>query len=418
MAVRQLLHWLAAVAAIALSSCVYPFEPEITGTDSRIVVEGSISVGGTSTFYFSRMIPMSGVSYWDPRAMEMSGYIEGEDGTRVGSSYGGWEDASLSLVDTKTYTAGDSSSSRPTRYMLLFDTSQLNPAQRCRAHFEDRETGAVYESDWVDVCAAPVIDELRYILDPVRSELNVALSMHSATDSHFRCSFDETWEYHSDLYASHYLEVSGDEMYLIKFSGGQNNYYCWDSFRSPEVKLFSSSEQVENRFTDLEFYRISSSNRKLQVLYRLTLHLEAVSEEAFRYWKNIEDNTNNQGSLFSPIPSQMRGNIHCLSDPFADVVGYVSAAVVADGVMYYDDLQEKFYNGPDTDWSRIVIEEITDPAMFYLWRFKGYLPYTVIPADMSENGQTTWQWAKAECVDCRRLGGTKTKPAGWPNDHK
>ncbi len=426
MAVRQLIHWLAAVAAIALTSCVYPFEPEIETTDSRIVVEGSISVGGTSTFKFARVIPFTAsdkdVSQLT-RELQVTGYIEGEDGTRVESYQGGWDDRGADY-ETKSYGGY----SPQARYQLFFDTYLLNPGQRYRAHFEETYTQAVYETDWIEVCPAPVIDDLSYILNHERSELNVALSMHSATDSHFRWFYEETWEYHSDLQASHYLEpgamfdpFTGEYQpmdALFKYPSGQNKYNCWNTFRSPEIKIFSTSDQAENRFTDLEFHRVASSNQKLQVLYKLTVYLEAISENAYLYWKNIEDNTNNQGTLFSPVPSQMAGNVHCLSDPGAEVIGYVSAAQTATAYMYYDDWKEKFYNGPGVDWANITIEEFTDYNEFASWYSRGYLPYTVIPADMSESGQTTFQWAKARCVDCTLAGGTKVKPKDWPNNHR
>ena len=430
MAGRRFLHGIAAVAALALSSCVYPFNPDIETSDSRIVVEGSISIGATSTFKFARVLPFS-ENYADARNLEMTGYIEGEDGTRMESYYGNWDDAVVVFTETTRADrpSGDwygGSYAQP-RYVLAFDTSAASPSQRYRAHFEDRVSGAVYETDWLDVCAAPVIDDLSYILDRERSELDVALSMHSTTDSHFRWYYEETWEYHSDLYASHYLVpeylFSDTGVYqpgraIFEFTGGQNKYNCWDTFRSPEIKIFSTSDQSENRFTDLEFHRVSSTNQKLQVLYKLTVYLEAISENAYLYWKNIEDNTNNQGSLFSPVPSQMAGNIHCLSDPSAEVIGYVGAAQMAVASMYYDDFKEKFYNGPGIDWANLVIEEFTDINEFATWYARGYLPYTVIPADMSESGKRTYQWSKARCVDCTWQGGTKQKPKDWPNTHQ
>ena len=87
MAVKHLLCC-AAVAALALASCVYPFEPGIETSDDRIVVEGSISIGGVSTFSFSRVIPFSEDKAQDSYYMStanipITGYIEGEDGTRI-----------------------------------------------------------------------------------------------------------------------------------------------------------------------------------------------------------------------------------------------------------------------------------------------------------------------------------------------
>ena len=426
MAVRRIIGIAALAAACTLASCVYSFDPGVESTDSRIVVEGAVSIGAVSSFHFSRVIPF-GEAY-NTAPIEMKGYVEGEDGTKTESFV--IPDEYVLVDDSTKASAYDSPGAgygQDNRYAVWFDTRELSASQRYRVHFEDAVTGAVYETDWMDVCEAPVIDDLSYILNRERSELNVALSMHSATDSHFRWYYEETWEYHADLNASHYLvpenlfDDQGNyqpQAALFKFLGGTNNYYCWDSFQSPEIKIFSTSDQSDNRFIDLEFHRVSSTNRKLQVMYKLTVHLEAISEKAFQYWKNIEDNTGGQGTFFSPVPSQMRGNVHCLSDPEAEVIGYVSAARQATASMYYDDLQEKFYNGSGTDWNKIVIEEFTDINTFASWYARGYLPYTVIPADMSESGQLTYQWAKAECVDCRRLGGTKQIPAGWPNEHR
>ena len=428
MAVKHLICC-AAVAALALASCVYPFDPGIETSDDRIVVEGSVSIGGVSTFNFSRVIPFSeekvqDTYYKSAANIPMTGYIEGEDGTRIEAykTMGGGGGYLYDEVATKdSYMEGVS-----TGTVLYFDTMFASPSQRYKVHFQNTQTGTEYESDWLDVCPKPVIDELRYILDRDRSELNVALSMHSATDSHFRWYYDETWEYHADLWASHYLNYSEmfdangnyqPEMAIHEFDRGVNTYYCWNTFKSPEIKIFSTSNQEDNRFTDLEFHRVVSTNRKLQIMYKLTVHLEAISENAFLYWQNIEDNTNNQGTIFSPVPSQMRGNIKCVSDPSVEVIGYISAAEAAEAVMYYDNHVEQFYNGPDTDWKSIVIEEFTDPYFFAHWYSRGYLPYTVIPPEMG-SGAMTYQWAKATCVDCRRLGGTKEKPNDWPNDHR
>ena len=426
MAVRHI-FCSAAIAALMLTSCIYPFDPGLETTDSRIVVEGAISIGGTSTFNFSRVIPFTSAEY-NPPAMEMTGYIEGEDGTRIAPIPMYQDEDSgdgYSYFWTKNNYKDVFSNPYVPEWMLRFDTPATLPDQRYRVHFEEKVTGAVYESDWLDVCVQPVIDDLRYIFDYDRNELNVALSMHCNGHQHFRWHYDETWEYHSDLYASYYLDPDllfdengqyQPEKALIKFSSPHNNYYCWKAEQSPDVKIFSTADQVEDKFTDLEFHRVSRSNDKLQILYRLTVHLEAISEEAYLYWNNIDQNTNNQGSIFAPIPSQMAGNIHCITDPDAEVIGYVNASREAVGIMYYNNVQEGFYNGRSTDWNIVKVEEFYDPYDFVFWYARGYLPYTFVPANMSDTGQDTYMWSPARCVDCRRAGGTKNRPADWPNN--
>ena len=406
MAVKTLFRTAALAAALlAAAACVYPYEVELSQSGEwPLVVEGNILLGSTTTVSLSHVHPLDADEF-EFQSISATGYIEGEDGSRVeGLSY-----SSFITFDTRTLRDDQ-------RYRLCF-TTQMN----------GQESNS-FESDWLAPCPAPTIDALTYSHHPEYEELWIGLSMHCNGSHYFRWYFDETWEYHSDLWASHYLypelmfnDSTGEYqpwMALFEFSNGQNTYYCWNTFHSPQIKIFSTSEQTDNRFTDLEFHRVRSDNRKLQILYKLTVHLEAISENAYRYWQNIENNTNNQGTIFSPVPSQMTGNIHCISDPSSEVIGYISAAQAVEAEMYYDNHQEQFYNGPDTDWRSIVIEEFNDPYYFAHWYSRGYLPYTVIPPEMGDGGGPLYQWTKAECVDCTRLGGTKEKPEGWPNDHR
>ncbi len=390
----------AAVLLLAAVSCIYPFEPDFQTTDGRLVVEGGIHIGDVSTFTFSRVTPFSAEEDYTPGPLRISAYIEGEDGSRL----------------NPTPLEG---------VQLTFDTMDIPADKRYRLHFTELYSGLEYESDWLDVNPAPHIDELRYILDPDRKELNVALSMHCQGQSHFRWYYQETWEYHTPLWATHYLDyslmynASGEytpERAFVKYESGENNYYCWNTLRSPDLKIFSTADQVADRFTDLEFHRLSSSDNKLAIVYKLTVYLESMSEYEYRYWRNIEENTQEQGSVFSPTPSQMAGNIHCVTDPSAEVIGFVGAARQDIAHMYYINQDEQFYDGHQTTWREVNIEDVYDPDEFIRWYYKGYAPYTMILPEMGGPG-TIWQWAPVACVDCRKIGGTKDKPEGWPNNH-
>jgi hypothetical protein len=147
-------------------------------------------------------------------------------------------------------------------------------------------------------------------------------------------------------------------------------------------------------------------------MYKITVYLEAIDEEGYKYWNNIRQNSENQGSIFSPMPSQMAGNLHCVTDPSVMVIGYVSAAVQAEAEMYYNDLNEFFYKEPYE--YPVEVKELK-PAEFELYYNNGYKLYQVLE---EIGAKKTYEWVIASCVDCRMLGGTKDKPAGWPNDHK
>ena len=245
-----------AATMLAVTACIYPFDPVIEGEDERLVVEGDIHLGSASNFKFSRIFPLD----WEGESMAppqiINGYIEGEDGTKVGSS----------ARPDSGYGQDYGSSS------LHFDTSGLKSGQRYRLHFEDQESGAVYESDWIEVCPPPVIDDLSYILDDDRGELKVALSMHCNGRSHFRWHYDEVWEYRADAMATCYYNPVNNM--VEDFPEGVNIFYCWSRYNSPDIKIFSTEDQVDDRFVDLEFHRISRSDKRLQVLYQIKVYLE------------------------------------------------------------------------------------------------------------------------------------------------
>lgn len=394
MAMKKTLRFAALAASIlAVAACVYPFDPVIESEDGRLVVEGDIHAGEISSFNITRVIPMDSDAYYS-RYVYVRGYIEGEDGSRIEQIHSPSYDYAEINVNS-----------------ISFDTSSLSDSQRYRLHFEDFETGMAYESDWIEINPAPVIDNLSYILDEDRDELNVALSMHCNGRSHFRWHYAEEWEYHSREKATHYYVPETGE--VKQFENGENTYFCWRSYYSPEIKIFSTADQVDDRFVDLEFHRIPRTEQRLQVMYHITVYLEAIDEQAYKYWDNIQQNSQNQGTIFSPMPSQMTGNIHCVSDPSVPVIGYIGASRQAVADMYYDNSVEYFYRQPPQGPMESV--DLEDTSQFAYYHSMGYA-LCYVTDDMM--GPTVYTWVQAVCADCRRSGGTKTKPAGWPNDHK
>jgi hypothetical protein len=299
---------------------------------------------------------------------------------------------------------------------LTFDTRNLDEQTRYRVHFESPSTGEVFETKWIEPCSAPVIDDLTYILDKDRQELNVALSMHCHGHHYFRWTYDETWEYTALLYATHYWDPERARATrqpregLLPFPTNVNTYFCWKEYYSPEIRIFTTVEQTEDRFVDLEFHRVRRSETRLQIMYHIIVYLEAMEENAYKYWENIRENSQGQGTIFSPTPSQMTGNIHCISDPSIPVIGYISAAMQASADMYYDNAEERFYKTPLPNKYE-VLELSKDFAKYY---YMGYAPLDILPSDNAP----VYQWVPRRCVDCRLMGGTKNKPAGWPNEHR
>ena len=404
-----------AAAALLAASCIYPYPVDIArGGEYPLVVEGDILIGSITTVKLSHVRPFNLTDY-ESVPVVASGYIEGEDGSKV--------------EGTSDYTASDSENG-----ILYFDTSNLNKDQRYRLHVETRpqEGGEshVFESAWLMPCPAPTIDALTYSKNEDFKELWIGLSMHCNGAHYFRWAFNETWEYHSDIRSEldyvpskKHLEwdykrwtsvwkVDEEGHYEKIFPG---NYYCWKSYDSPSINIFSTVNQTEDRFEELAFHTIPLSDKRLQSLYRITVQLAAQSEDAYNYWNNIRQNSSGQGSIFSPVPSEMASNVFCISDPSVQVVGYLNAAVPARAIMYYDNLEEGFYE-PEKPHERMdtTISASNIEVADNLYN-AGFLPYREVynsPVPVPSD----YTWALSVCIDCQKQGGTRTRPADWPNN--
>ena len=407
-----------AAALLAAAACVYPYEVDIDyNGDLPLVVEGDIHLGGLTTVRLSYVHPFNATEEDYYRIPFATGYIEGEDGTRIDQ-----DDPGAGLPDYPGFPTHDgwltsSSSAYPLGFpsnTLTFHTENLSLGQRYRLHLEtyNPESGGVanvFESEWLTPLDAPTIDGLSYSHHPEYEELWVGLSMHCNGAHHFRWTFSETWEYHSDIPTSYEYKPFQRKVGLFD---GPTLYYCWDSANSSSINIFSTANQTDDRFEELAFHTIPLSNRRLQVMYRIQVRLEAMSENAYNYWYNIQQNSEGQGSIFAPTPSEMASNIHCITDPSIQVMGYLNAAVQTEATMYYDNAIEHYYK-PGLPFERydekVSVKQLD--SMDY-WYSHGYLPYQEIYEGTMEPSH--YMWAQGICIDCRKLGGTKVKPKGWP----
>jgi hypothetical protein len=173
----------------------------------------------------------------------------------------------------------------------------------------------------------------------------------------------------------------------------------------------------EDRLVDHELYTLNYHDRKISYVYSVEVNQTRITEEAYRYWQMMERNSTNVGGLFSPEPSELRGNIVNVDDEAEMVLGYVSVVNPVKYRLFIDDREIRFYKELNP---RLVPEYLVPgkPNWSITYR-EGWLPVSEYEPDNPE--VTTrpgyvqlYNWLPANCVDCRFQGGTKQKPAYWP----
>lgn len=372
-------------------SCVYPFEIETEGEGGARVIQGDILIGEYSTVRISESGPVS-----MPLSVEPV-------------------HADVSIVDDRgiAYTPQKFNSDG-----YIIDTRNADPDRlyKLRVETYDNKT---YESPLQPVNKPAVIDSLSYIIDKERNWMDIAISVHSGNNSYFKWSFVEDWEYRALMEAKYIYIPPGITGFafgypttdgpgtIVRATPENQTYRCWSHNESKNIMLFSTENQTDDRFVDLDFFTISRFDRRISYIYRIAVQVETLTKDAYKYWETVMNNSDFTGSLFSPNPSEVLGNITCLEDPSEMVYGYISVAQRSSSTLYVLDSVTGFFD--DKEGYNTERKQVSD--WFSAYRYEALRPY---------DGSDPWnlysiEWVNKKCVDCTVFGGSNTRrPADWP----
>jgi len=112
------------------------------------------------------------------------------------------------------------------------------------------------------------------------------------------------------------------------------------------------------------------------------------------------------GSVFDAQPSELIGNIHCISNPNDPVIGYLDICKIQEQRIFIKnaDLPKWNYETPCKE-----VEVVSIQDSFKLITMLGYVP--IRGGKITPPG--SYWFAKPECIDCT-LSGSNIKPSFWP----
>ncbi|MBX2967632.1 MAG: DUF4249 domain-containing protein [Cyclobacteriaceae bacterium] len=105
---------------------------------------------------------------------------------------------------------------------------------------------------------------------------------------------------------------------------GETFLQCW----APVARLESTVQVMDDAYTNgntfIEAIAVIPYDRP--TYYQVTVQQQALTREAFEFWSKVKDQQTNTGSIFDPIPSQIKGNIYNIDDPDEIVLGFFGAS--------------------------------------------------------------------------------------------
>ena len=161
--------------------------------------------------------------------------------------------------------------------------------------------------------------------------------------------------------------------------------------------------------------RVVSTSEKLETKYSILVKQYALTNAAFNFWQNLKKNTEQLGSIFDAQPSEVQGNIHCITNPSEPVVGYMSVTNVQQKRIFITNTQL-----PQT-WTPVYPYECREDTFLYDNHYTNDVALYLLPLPASYFATQPLSSAgsvygflgvSAECADCTIRGTTK-QPNFW-----
>jgi hypothetical protein len=389
----QVIIWTFAVTLVMSCRQVY-LPPASSVNGSYLVVEGVVNPGPDSTIIkLSHTVKLdSGTT----ATAELNAQVTVESD----------QNASYSL-----YEAGGGSYISPNLHL------PNGPKYRMRIK---TAAGKEYLSDFVEVKNAPPIDSVNFKIGA--NVLNLFVNAHDVTNKtrYYRWSYNETYEYHSTFFSG--WKSNGDTV-LIRDQVNDEIYTCWRGGVSSSIILGSSVKLANDVIAQSPLTYFPSTSEKIFIDYSMLLKQYALTPDAFAFWDNLKKNTEQLGSIFDAQPSQIKGNIHCVTNPAEPVVGYLSAGAYSSKRIFItkDQLPYRWQLPDNTCLEIPYFFVVTDqfgrktyPEDINFNYNKGAIKGAVIPTSAIIFGTTVigHKGSDPQCVDCT-LRGTNVKPSYW-----
>jgi hypothetical protein len=351
----------------------YTVPPQAVKNTNYLVVEGDISVGrDTTTIRLTRSVPVTDTTKKLLPVPNATVIVE--------------TDAGRSFVMQGT---GDGT------YLLSYiPLGAVSEKYRLNIKTTD---GREYLSDFVEFKKTPLIDSVSWEQHDDGVHIYVNTHDDSAKSKYYRWSFSETWEYHTN-FRSKFEYVNG-----LVVPRKQQIYTCWQTNTPVAIILQSTSALASDIVSRKELMFIPTSSHRIGVLYSMLVKQSVLTKEGLDYWTLLSKNTDNLGSIFDALPSELTGNIRCVTNPNETVIGFISAATTEQQRLWIKHVQVHDWAYPPGAFNGCDTTVITSPFQLDLVISGAY--------DFWEDLAVI---APVECSDCRLEGGVTEKPPFWP----
>ncbi|MBO4719825.1 MAG: DUF4249 domain-containing protein [Prevotella sp.] len=380
---------------IILSGCIEEYEADISSEDSDLlVVEGTICSEKWNKFILTRTEAIrsdeplnSDMTYYSPRTVTgASVSVRGSDGTEyraqvINGSYICWVDV-------------------------------LSPDVEYYLHIE--ADGEVYESAPQKPLRSEGIAEVSGVQNTPDSNIDVLVTPDVPFDpdktNYYSWTYDETWEVHPDYTTNMYYDT------VLKkgiFKMHQFPERGWKDGTSSIIMVGASSSYEGQHILQHKIYDVDRSDKRVYYKYSGLVHQRAISKAEYEYELARLQAGTEMGGLFTPLPSALPSNIHCLTSN-KHVIGFVGCSLNTSDYRFFLDADDFSINYPHWVDTREWYEDPSDALCRRLLNEGLFL--CVWKDERMSGGKFETAWTTEDHLDVRYQGAYIEKPVFWPEE--
>ncbi len=373
--------------------------PPVASSDKNyMVIEGAINTGQDSTIiHLTHTVPLSAPPGVVP-TLELNAVVAIESSANV--TY------PLKETGNGYYVSAGLNLSSANKYRLRITTS----------------ANKIYVSDFVAAKNSRPIDSVGFQAQNTGVQLYVSTHDASDTSRYYRYEFNETWIIHADYFSGLIAQRTPMEA-IVQRPVEDQIYTCWSSDKSSDIIMSTTEKLTRDVLVNSPVTFIDSHSEKLGTRYSILVKQYVLTKESFAYYQQLSKNTEKLGNIFDPQPTTLTGNIHCITDPVEQVIGYITAGSVAQFRLYINksDLPadaDYLVNGPYQQCfldTLLYYDPKTRQDMVEQRIFHGdAIPISSLgPPGRPPIGYTA---SAGICVDCTLRGSNKPPPF-WTNQY-
>lgn len=378
--------WFVLVILIGIcSGCRTPFEPEIPDTELRIlVVEGYLDTEGMkSELKLSRTVPLSSEATLLPE-IGATVLLRSQNGQQFPLAEKG-------------------------QGIYLFERN-LDEGQTYTLEIVLR-SGERYASEDLKPIITPEIIDGGFKRDVDGVEVFVSTQGNAQADD-FLWTFEETWIYRPRIRTTYIYDARLRD--VRQRTESEQNSLCFKTESSPDIVLETSSRFQDQVVFEKTVTEIPEGDERIMERYSVLISQKGIASKDVQFWEILKKNTEDIGSIFSPLPSLIGGNIKSLDNASNPVIGQVSLGVIRQKRIYINRAEVSPWNYIDPQFNDCIVGE---EPVFRVSYQEAFGNGAVVPARELLQGTTIVGYfpSTRRCTDCT-LYASPIRPDFWEDN--